>query len=162
MQPVDRFHDRVDGGVESDGDIGAAHIIVHRLGDADDRDPLMAEVARRPQSVVAADGDDGIDGAAGERRFDAGDPIRLAQRVGPGRAQNGAALRQDPGDSVARERDHVVGHEPPPAVPHADDLQPLLPGPPDHGPDGGIEARHIPTACEHRDPVHRPLSSVSG
>ena len=123
VEAVDGLHDRVDRGVEPNGDVGPPDIVVHRLGDSDHGDARPAQVARRAERVVPADRDDGVDPVAAQRGFDQVQPGRLLHRIGPGRTQDRAALRQDPRYRVAGERDGVVRDQPPPPIAHADHLE---------------------------------------
>ena len=61
VDAVEGFTDDVAGGVESKGVIGAAKIVVDGFRDADDFSAAFVELLRNRKSVIAADGDEGVD-----------------------------------------------------------------------------------------------------
>ena len=76
VQAVDRLHRDVDRGVEAEGVVGGAEVVVDRLRHADDLDAvLVVEARRRAQRVLAADRDQPVD-AGGLQVL--GDPLRAA------------------------------------------------------------------------------------
>ena len=58
---IDEFLRPGDGRREPDAVLGPGRVVVHRLGDRDQREPLRREDPRERQRVVAADGDEGVD-----------------------------------------------------------------------------------------------------
>ena len=68
VQLVDRLGGGADGGVESERALGAAHVVVDRLGHADDGQPLPPELVRDLQAAVAADRDQRVEAARLECR----------------------------------------------------------------------------------------------
>ena len=54
-------------GVEAEGALGAAHVVVDGLGHADDRQALAPQVVGDLQAAVAADGDERVESAGLER-----------------------------------------------------------------------------------------------
>ena len=75
-----------------------------------------------------------------------------AQRVGPRRAEDGPAARQDAADRLDVERDGVPLERPAPAVAEPDELEPVLRYPlADHGPDHCVQPGAVPASGEHSD-----------
>ena len=60
VQPVDRLGGHGDGRVEAERRLRTRQVVVDRLGDADDRHPLLQEAAGDPERAVAADRDQGV------------------------------------------------------------------------------------------------------
>ncbi len=164
VQAVDRLHRDVDRGVEAEGVVGGAEVVVDRLRHPDHRQAvLVVQARRRPQGVLAADRDQAVDPRRREVR---GDPLRAAvagERVGPRGAEDGAAAGQDAAHLGDAER-HAVGlQRPPPAVAVADELVPVVAGAlADDRADHRVQARAIAAAGEHSDPHRRSLVSCRG
>ena len=76
VQAVDRLHRDVDRGVEAEGVVGGAEVVVDRLRHADDVDPApRASAGRDPERVLAADRDQPVDPGLAEV---GGDPLDAA------------------------------------------------------------------------------------
>ncbi len=58
---MDELHAPGHGGREADAVVGAVHVVVHGLGDGDDRDPFVVHSQPVGQGVVAADRDEDVD-----------------------------------------------------------------------------------------------------
>lgn len=95
VQPVDRLHGDVDGGVEAEGVVGRAEVVVDRLGHADDVDAQLVQLGGDAQGVLAADRDQRVHALRGEVLLDPLHAVLDLERVGAGRAEDGAAARQD-------------------------------------------------------------------
>ncbi len=62
VQAIDRLHRDVDRGVEAEGVVGGAEVVVDRLRHADDRHAVLAVEARGgSERVLAADRDQPVD-----------------------------------------------------------------------------------------------------
>ena len=150
---VDRLGRDVDRGVEAEGVVGAVEVVVDRLRDADDGQPVLGvELGRDAERVLAADRDERVELLEG--LLDAFDAALELVRVRARRADDRAALGQDPRDLVAAERLQVAVDHPAPAVQDADRLVAVLPEPPADGPDHRVQPGAVAAACEHADP-HR-------
>ena len=96
VEAVDRLHRDVDRGVEAEGVVGGAEVVVDRLRHADHLD-AGSSCSRDggAERVLAADRDQAVD-AVGLQVL--GDPLGAAvllERIGPRGAEDGAAARQD-------------------------------------------------------------------
>ena len=81
VQPVDRLGGGADGGIEPEGALGAAHVVVDGLGNADDREALLPQLVGDLQAPVAADGDQGVESAGLERRHQVIGAVDLTLRA---------------------------------------------------------------------------------
>ena len=126
VEAVDRAHRDVDGGVEAEGVVGGAQVVVDRLRHADDVEALLVEPRRDAQRVLAADRDQAVDAIALERLAHALDAALLLDRVGPRRAEDRSAARQDPAHVGDLERPRDALERPPPPVAVADELVAVL------------------------------------
>ena len=163
VQAVDRLHRDVDRGVEAEGVVGGAEVVVDRLRHADDVEAVLAVQARGgAERVLAADRDQPVDPGRREVR---GDPLGAAvdrERVGPRGAEDGAAAGQDAAHLGHAERPAVVLERAAPAVAVADELVPVLAGALAHDrTDHRVQARAIAAAGEHTDP-HRLSLALYG
>ena len=105
VQPVDRLGGDVDRGVEAEREVGAAEVVVDGLRYADDVDAQVGQLGGDAEGVLAADRDQRVDAVGVEVRLDLLDAVVDLERVGPRRAEDGAAARQDAahlGDARAR------------------------------------------------------------
>ncbi len=108
VEPVDGVDGDLHGGVEAEGELGAREVVVDGLGHADDRHAELVQLVGHPQRVLAADGDEGVDAEPFEAGPAGVDPSVDGERVGPRRAQDGAAAWER-----ATQRLHVEGaHRP--------------------------------------------------
>ena len=84
MQPVDGLGGRADRRVEAKRTLGAADIVIDRLGTQTTGRPFF-QSSRRSQAAIAADGDQGVESAGLERGDQVVGAIDLALRAsGPG------------------------------------------------------------------------------
>src|SRR5258708_11720655 len=137
MQPVDRLHGDVDGGVEAEGEIRGAQVVVDGLRHADDLAARLAELVSDAEGVLAADRDERVNPEAVQVLLDPLDArfavhrVGLGHRIGPGGAQDRAAPGQDAADCGHVQDHRVALKRTAPAVPEADELHLVLgyPGP---------------------------------
>ena len=126
VQPVDRLHGDVHGRVEAEGVVGGAQVVVDGLRHPDDGNPLLAEHGGDAEGVLAADDDQRVDAEAGQVVLDPLDAVaaaaRALQRVGPGRAEDRAAERQDAADRLDVQGHRVAFERPAPPVAEPDEL----------------------------------------
>ena len=109
VEAVDRLHRDVDRGVEAEGVVGRAEVVVDRLRDADDRDALLGVKSRGgPQGVLPADRDQALDAVALEVLDEALGIALLLERVGAGGAEDRPPARQDPAHLGHPERSAVA------------------------------------------------------
>ena len=113
VQAVDRLHRDVDRGVEAEGVVGGAEVVVDRLRHADDRQAVLGVQARgRAEGVLAADRDQAVDPG---RRQVRGDPLRPAVRRRRGwSARSRGSCRRGAGCRAPRAR-RAAGCRPPAA-----------------------------------------------
>ena len=132
VQPVDRLHRDVDRGVEAEGVVGRAEVVVDGLGHADDLDAVVVQLAGHAERVLAADRDQGVDAEAGQVRLDllqAGLAVQrglLRQRIGPRGAEDRAAAGQDAAHGRHVERLRVGLERSAPAVAEAHELRAVI------------------------------------
>ena len=82
VQPVDRLHGDVHGGVEAERVVGGAEIVVDRLRHPDDGDSLFPQPGRHAEGVLAADRDQRVDAESGEVVLDPLDAAAVARAAG--------------------------------------------------------------------------------
>ena len=169
VEAVDGFGGGLDGGGETEGDVGADEIIVDGLGDADEVDAVLNEVVGAGHGAVTADDNDGVE-------FVAGDGVEALLRavledglaVGAisdgesrgvgfvGGAEDGAAKGEDAGDIAKVEWSELVFDEPEEAVLDAEDLPAVIEdGGLGDGSDDGVEAGAIASSCQDADAFGR-------
>ena len=109
VQAIDRVAGDLHRGVEPEGLVGAADVVVDRLRDAEDRQLVVGVQADRgAERVLAADGYEPVEL---ERLHVPGNPLRTVvapERVGPRRPEDRAAPGQDPPRRLERELLHDV------------------------------------------------------
>ena len=81
VQPVDRLHGDVHRGVEAEGVVGGAEVVVDRLGYPDYGDALLAQPGGYAQGVLTANGDERVDAKTGEVVLDPLDAVAAAVAV---------------------------------------------------------------------------------
>jgi hypothetical protein len=156
------------GGVVAEGSVGGREVVIYGLGTADyPHAEVVVEPVSYPQSVVAADGDEGV---YPELLHVLDDLLRVALvlvGVGAGGEEDGAALLQDVADVICSELPNAVGfggEEPLPAALDARDLVAVvLDAPHSHGSDHAVRCRCVPATRENPNPIHigHSLSSFS-
>jgi hypothetical protein len=147
VQPIQRVDGDAEGRVEAERDVGAGHVVVDGLRNANDRDPLGREAPGDGQAAVAADHHQAVDpvsGGGGQHRVG---PVLVGARAGPvdrrgsRRRGWGAAQGHDAGDLVEAERPRLVREEAGEAVEEAGDPHAVpMDRRPDDGPERGVHA----------------------
>ena len=107
VEPVDQIGRDLHGGLEPDAVVGAADVVVDRLGDADGADAVVVEVASRPEAAVSADHDQPVEPALGHRPPDHVDPAGGGVGLVAAGAEDRAALVNDPGHPVGAQLERV-------------------------------------------------------
>ena len=117
VQAVDRVGGDLHRGLKAEGQVGAAEVVVDRLGHPDHGDALFVQAQRDAERVLAADRHERVHVARAQRRGDlrrAVDAVREGVRARG--AEDRAAARQDPGGGLERQLDRVVFEHARPAV----------------------------------------------
>ncbi len=152
VQAVDRLGGDADRGVEAEGVVGGAQVVVDRLGDADDVQPLGGQRGRDAEGVLAADGHQRVDAEVGQVAPHLLDAVVHLHHVRAGAAQDGAAAGQDAARRVDVQRHGDLLQRPPPAVAEAEELVAVdLRALADDGADDRVEAGAVATAGEDAD-----------
>src|SRR5262249_56452766 len=108
----------------------------------------------------STDGDEGVDLEVVQVLLDALDPALDLQRIGPRRAEDRPAARQDAAHGLHVEREAVSLERPAPAVTEADELVPVARDALAYdGADDGVQAGTIASTREHSD-AHAVLLAV--
>src|SRR5512135_569862 len=154
--------------VEPEGGDGAAHVVVNRLGDADDRDALGYETAGDFEGAVAADDDEGIQLERPERRDQLIGAVPLAPTaVGPlfppiegiaavGGAEDGAARVGDAPDLARAQWDEqILTQQAAEAAAHSDALPSPVDGREHCSANDRVQARRVPTTRRNGN-LHDP------
>jgi hypothetical protein len=164
VQPVDGVDGDLDRGVEAEGVVGGAEVVVDRLRDADDVEASGGQLGRDAEGVLAADRDQRVDAGLLEVLPDLLDPVVDLHDVGPAAAEDGASAREDAPGLLHAERHREPLERALPAVAEAEELVPVhLHALPDHGPDDGVQAGAVAPAGQDTD-AHScsPSSSLCG
>jgi hypothetical protein len=153
VEPVYGVRRDLHGGVEAEGHVRAAQVVVDRLGDADEGKPRLVEAVGGAQRVLAADRDEAVQVERRHVGADDLDAVLALEGVGARGPEDGAAAGQDAARRLDRELDVAVLERPSPAVAEADDgvavhVDPLA----DHGADDRVQPRAVATAGEHANP----------
>jgi hypothetical protein len=162
VQPVERFGDHSDGGVEADAELGHREVVVDRLRNSHGREACLVQRGPDAQRVVAADWNERVDPAPPQRLDHARDSVFLFQGVGARRAEDRAAQGQDsPHARGCQLIDQSLFDAPGPAVLHAAHLVPELERAPGHCADRSIEPGSVAAAGQdsdsHADRLRRPV-----
>ena len=152
VQPVDRLGGDAERSVEADADVGAADIVVDRLGHRDHRETGIGQSPGGDQRAVAADGHQRLDAVALELR----DQRRWALGLQPAAAARGAehraAPRQHPAHRLGIQRDGIAVEHAVPAPPVPDDVAvELVAGHAHHRSECRIQPGTVAPAGEHPD-----------
>ncbi len=165
VQPVDGLHRDVHRGVEAERVVGGAQVVVDGLGHPDHLDPGLVQPRRGAQGVLAADRDQRVDAERGQVVLDPLHPGPAAraravgQRVGPRRAEDRPAPRQDSAYRLHVEGDGVPFQRPAPAVPEPHEFVAELRGAPaDQRTNNRIQSWAVAAARQHSD-SHRGNTS---
>ena len=147
-QPIGGIEGHAHRGVKAERVIRIVEIVIHRLGDADGRQPQLEELRSDAQGVLAAERDERVEAERLEVF-----PARLKlvliarlERVRAGRAEDGAALVDDLFDLLEPERRHDTFHQPLPAQLDAVHLEPVVQPPHHNAADSGVQTRTIAAA----------------
>jgi hypothetical protein len=152
VQAVDRLRGDADRGVEAEGVVGGAQVVVDGLGDADDVQPLGGQPGRDPEGVLAADGHQRVDAQVGQVAPHLLDAVVHLHHVGARAAEDRAAARQDAARRLDVERHGDLLQRPPPAVAEPEELVAVhLDALADDGADDRVEAGAVATAGEDAD-----------
>ncbi len=155
VETVDCLHRDVDGGVEPEGVVGGAEVVVDRLRDADQLNAPLQERGGDAERVLTPDRDQSVHPGGREVLEDPLSAPVLLQRVRSRGAEDGAPAREDPADLRDAERPAVPLQRPPPSVPVADELVPVLPHPlANDRADHRVQPRTVAPAGKYPDP-HR-------
>ena len=122
VQPVDGLRGDLHGGVKAERDLGGGQVVVDRLRHPDDRHALVRQLAGDAEGVLAPDGHQGVDALGAQRverlRHAAVDLVG----IGPRRAEDGPAARQDAAAALDVEDHGAILDHAPPAVEKPDEL----------------------------------------
>ena len=147
---------RRDRRVEPDRDVRAGDVVVDGLRDADDRKTVLpVEAMRDRQRVFATDGHDAVELRLAEVAEDRLDAALDLVGIGPGRAEDRPAARQDAGDLATAERGEDPFGQALPTVTHRHHLVPAIGRAADDRTDDGIEAGTVTAAGQDPDPHAR-------
>jgi hypothetical protein len=150
VKPLDRLAHGVDRGVEAEAVVGPVQVVVDRLRDAHRTQPEGAAVTRRRERALAADHDQ----AVGHERHlvleQAPPLLGAAQRVDARGPEDRAALGQDVGDRLARQRLRVLVEQAQPSVAEAENFHAVLLRAPHDRANHRVQARTI--AATRQDP----------
>ena len=159
VQPVDGLGGDVDRGVEAERVVRAREVVVDRLRHADDVDARLVQLGGDAEGVFAADGDQRVDAEVLQVAPDPLHAVLDGERVGPRRAEDGAAPREQPAHGRDVQR-HGGGLErPAPAVTEPEERVAVLGDAlANDGPDHRVEPGAVPASGEHADAhVSHPL-----
>ena len=146
-----------DGRVETNAELSHREVVVDGLGHSDRAEPGLVQGSGDAQGVVPSDRHQRVDAVVSQRPDDAVDAVLLLQRVRPGGAEDGAALREDAANVGGLELvDEAFAEAACPAVLDSADLVPQLEGAARHGPDRGVEPGRVSTSGEDSD-AHREI-----
>ncbi len=165
VQAVDRVGDDLHGRLEADRHVGAAEVVVDRLGHAHDRHAVAVQAQGDAERVLAADRDQRVHAAAPPACAGPAPcrPLPLGVRVRARGAQDRAAPRQDAGGALARQLDRVALEHARPAAAKADELVPALrQSPPHDRADDRVQPGTVASSGEQPDPTHRPSLRARG
>ena len=126
VEAVDRLRGDVQRGVEAEGDIGRAEVVINRLRHADDVDAVGVQATGGTEGVLAADRGQAVEVEVADRRAHALEPVLALIGIGPGAAEDRAAAREDPPDSLEVELGDRAFEDAAPAVAEAHDLMPVV------------------------------------
>src|SRR4051812_32495944 len=152
VQAIDRVGGDLHRGLKAEREVRGREVVVDRLGHADDRDPVLVQLAGDAERVLATDRDQRVQVAGLERGLDLVQAVLDLVDVGAGRPEDRPAAMQDPARAVEREVTRLVVQYAGPAVAEADELVPVgIDALADDGPDDRIEPGAVAAAGEHAD-----------
>ena len=152
-QAVHGVRGDVDRGVEAERVVRRLQVVVDRLGDADDLDPVLRETVGRGECALAADRDDAVDLVPVESLGDVlGSPALALVGVGAAGAQDGAADLRQALHLVSGQRHEVTVDQATPSISDADELQVVRGGALEHdAADDRVEAGAVAAARQDAD-----------
>ena len=154
VQPVQRLHHPVDCGVEPEGVVRSADVVVNGLGHAHDLSACVVELLGHTQRVVSAHGDQGVDVHLGQVLLDDLEAVFHFAYVGARGTEDRAPEAMNILHIRQREHAIVFFQHALPAQFEADDLV-LFPDRFDgNGADDGVEARSVSAAGQDADFLH--------
>ena len=159
VQPVDGFGGDPHRRVEAEGDVGAGHVVVDRLGQGQDLDADILELEGVAHGAVAAEDNQGleivlIDDITHQRPHVHPSPIAHLHLVdlGPAGPEDRASPGEDAGEGIGVEPDETVLHQPEEPVVEADDVHSVgTLGGLAHRPDGGVQTGAVAAGGEYPD-----------
>jgi hypothetical protein len=155
VQAVDRLGGDLDGGVEAEGEVGPAEVVVDRLGHPEDGDAVRVQPRGGAERVLAADGDEPVDVERAQRVPHPGDTVLALVGVRARGAQDRPAARQDASSRVDGELDvGLLEHAAPPVEEAEDHVPVAVRGLAHDGADHRVEAGAVSAAGEHSE-AHR-------
>src|SRR5262249_341410 len=139
-------------GVEAEGVVGGAEVVVDRLRYADDVDAQLVQLGRHAEGVLAADRHERVDAVVRQVALDPLDTTVDLERVGPRGADDGPAARPVPAYRGGAGWPGRPFGGPPPAVAEPDELVAVRRNTlTDDGPDDRVEAGAVAATGEHAD-----------
>src|SRR5699024_6124703 len=151
-QSVDRLGGDGLGGVEAEGVVRVAQIVVDGPGHSDDVEALLVDQPRGTgQGALTADGDEGIDAVGGH---DLTHPVGPTILIGvcAGSAEDGSSATGQTADIEQRHVEHVVLKQTPPPVADPDEGRPVRAHAlADDAADDSIESRAVAARGEYTD-----------
>jgi formyltetrahydrofolate deformylase len=163
VQFVHRFGGGGHGGVEAEGEIGAAHVVVNCLRYADDFEAVFRHFVRTLQGAVAADGDERVEfefpvigddvGRSIAFSFGVTRIVHVGERVvAVGGTEDGAADGEDAGDVVPFEPLAFAAHQAAKGVKETEHAPAVrVDGRLDDAAHDGVQARAVAAAGEDAD-----------
>ena len=152
MEPVDRIGGDLHGGVESERPLGQSHIVVDRLGNADDRHSPLEHLLRTREAALPSDDDQGVDPVPLEGPTHLLEASVAHEWGGPAGAENRSAARQNPPTALHGQLLERIVHEAGPAVVKSERPPTEFSlCAPNHATDDRIEAGAVATAGQDPD-----------
>src|SRR5690625_1656398 len=144
MQPIDRIGRDPYSGIETESRICCGEIVIDRLRDTYEFEPLLGEFGGGRERSIPADDDQSFDPIGVQGPAQPLEAIGHDYRVGPCGAEDGPTEWQDPLDRLAVEGHRSPFDDPLPAIFVAQESYATLHTPARRSPDYGIEAGAIP------------------
>ena len=114
-------------GVEAEGVVGCAQIVVNGLGDTDDGQACVCQALCACEGAFTADSNDCVDAVAFHHDFDVfGATVGAVEGVGAGGTDDGAALGCQAADLLTGQVHVVAFNDAAPAITEADELVAVL------------------------------------
>ena len=157
VEPVDRVGGDLHRRVEPERDVRPGEVVVDRLRDPDDRDPVGGELRAGAERALAADHDQAVEPTRVHRPSHTGGAVIERERIEPGASQDRAAAVEQPAGPFEREVVTPVLDDAAPAVAEPDHVvaersDALADDRSDHG----VQTRTVAAAGEQADPHDQP------